>query len=68
MNMFWFKYPLTVSICVQIVAGFSSSGSVGLVPAAYAQNRQGAAQPTPANAREVPARKIPTPETVNPQM
>ena len=51
--MFRFKYLLAASFSVWAI---------------HAQSQQPAAQPSPTNAREVPARTIPTPDTVSPQM
>jgi len=39
-----------------------------LVSAAHAESQQATAQPVPTGAREVPARSIPVPNTVSPQM
>jgi monoterpene epsilon-lactone hydrolase len=52
-------HPPAIPFFVCIALGFAS---------AYAQNQQAVAQPVPTRAREVPARSIPVPNTVSPQM
>ena len=67
-----FKYLLAVPFFFWGAAGFAPvKGTllgVDLVPAAHAQSQQAATQLVPKGTREVPARTIPVPDTVSPQM
>ena len=67
-----FKYLLAVPFFFWGAVGFAPVKGmplgVDLVPAAHAQSQQAATQLVPKGAREVPARTIPVPDTVSPQM
>ncbi len=66
-----FRTHFAVPLFVRIVAGFLLFGGLlpdfAIVSVAHAQNQQ-TALPVAASAREVPARTIPIPDTVSPQM
>jgi acetyl esterase/lipase len=70
--MLRFKFLLAIPLLAWVAAGFAPvEGTLlgaDLISAARAQTQQAAAQPVPTGAREVPARTIPVPDTVSPQM
>jgi len=67
-----FRYLLAVSLSVWVATDFvpiaDALSGVGFVSTARAQNQQVGAQPVPVATREIPARTIPVPDTVSPQM
>jgi epsilon-lactone hydrolase len=70
--MLRFKFLLAVPFFVWVAAGGAPVErmllGVNLVTSARAQGQPATAQPVPTGAREVPARTIPVPDTVSPQM
>ena len=67
-----YKYLLAVPFFVWVAAGSAPVErmllGVNLVASVHAQGQPATAQPVPTGTREVPARTIPVPDTVSPQM